>query len=363
MQKQLQFSRRALIDFLTAVSKAVLTIYLALLGWKEWALAAGFVFGAAFRSAALWLAVSWRPELHFAKERARQMLHYGKHIVGNGLIGNIIAYVDQLAILIFFGKEPLAYYFVAARIPELFIYQITVVLTTVLFPTMSNMKSEPATLRHFVVQSTRLLSYVIFPLTLGIVATAEPLLEFALGSTWIPSATFLILLTLGGLLSTYLWVIGDGLKAVGRPDVIWRITLIEMVVSVPATLLLVCVLKTPVAACFGVLSGIVVANVLRLDAARRYLGIPVSAFFEACRPAAVAATMMFGAVALTDFAIGEVPLISRLACEVVVGIVVYVGLLWLIDGERLKADFGRLASDMQPDRLTERAAESPGHGH
>jgi O-antigen/teichoic acid export membrane protein len=291
------------------------------------------------------------------------MLHYGKHIVGNGLIGNIVAYVDQLAILLFFGKEPLAYYFVAARIPELFIYQITVVLTTVLFPTMSNMKSEPLALRDFVVQSTRLLSYVIFPLTLGIIATAEPLLEFALGRTWIPSATFLILLTLGGLLSTYLWVIGDGLKAVGRPDVIWRITLIEMVVTVPATLLLVLILETPLAACYGVLSGMVVASVLRLAAARRYLGIPASAFLEACWPAALAACLMFGVVTLTDFAIGEAPLISRLACEVVVGIVAYAGFSWLFDRERLKADFGMLVSDLQRDRSLKGATESAGHGH
>jgi PST family polysaccharide transporter len=339
LHKRLLFARRAMVDVIAATCKAAFTVALAWMGWEVWALVAGFLFGIALRTIALWIAVAYRPQLRFARDRALDMLRYGKHIVANNVAGSFAVYVDQVVILSSFGREPLAYYFIAARIPDLVIYPIARVLTAVLFPTISNLKNNIEKVRTFVVEATRVLSYAIFPIGLGLAATAEPLLETVFGATWLPGAPFLVVLSLVGMVATTLWVIGDGLKAIGRPDIMWRITLAEIVFSTIAILVLVELLADPIGACLGVLAAITFANVLRLVAARRLLDLPAGVFLRACAPAAFSAVVMCAAVLALDRVIDERSAIFRLSIEVLLGMAIYGGLLALIDGARLRRDY------------------------
>ena len=344
LQKRLLFARRALIDVLTATLKAIITIYLAWLGWKVWALVAGFIFSSVFRTVALWVAVSWRPGLKFARDRMMEMLHYGKHIFGEGLVHSLLLYADQIAILLLFGSKPLAYYFIAARIPELILHQIAVVLTAVMFPTISNMKADLTSVRTFVVQATRLLSYIAFPVALGLVVIAVPLLELAFGVTWIVAAPYLVVVSLRELLIIKFWVVGDGLKAIGRPDVIWRISVIEMILSVILIGVFMSIYKSPIVACLGVPAAMLIGNILRLKAAKDLLGIEPSAFVRALAPATAAALIMFGCVYALDLWIAAESPLVRVAIDALAGAAVYALALWLIDGRQIRDDIARLTA-------------------
>lgn len=342
IQKRLFFARRAAVDFLAAVLKAGLTIYLAWLGWKEWALVAGFVFSSAFRSLAVWIALPWRPTFHFSRDRAFEMFHYGKLVFAEGVLGNIVLYVDQMAIAALFGSEALAYYFVASRIPDLVLYQVAAVLTTVLFPTIAKLRGDLPAIRRFVIEATRLLSYCIFPVSLGLVATAQPMLETTFSKTWIPAAPFLVILTLRGLLATGLWVVGDGLKAVGRPDILFRITIVEVCISAPLVFILGKFFQSPLAASAGVLIAMFVADILRVLAAKKILGVQPIKFLGACGPAALAALIMWACVLGVDLLMATKPAVLRFGVEVASGIIIYCGSLWLIERDRLLADLNNL---------------------
>lgn len=336
LQKHLMFARRASVDFLTAIFKAALTIFLAFKGWDVWAIVVGYVFGSIFRTAALWLAIPFRPRLLFSGERAREMLHYGKHIFGEGLVSNIVNYADQIAIVVLFGSETLAYYFVAARIPELVIYQIAIVLTTVLFPTISSFREKPGAIQQFVVEATRFLSYAIYPAALGLAVTAPALLETIFGSNWTASAPYVVILALRGLFATALWIVGDGLKAIGRPDKLFQITLIEACIAFPLTFILAIVFNSPLAACMGVPIAMLVANAQRLLEAKRLLAIEPSAFFLASWKSALAAIIMTGCVFAIEASLTSHAAFVRLAIEVVSGAAVYCAALLILERDRIK---------------------------
>lgn len=344
IQKHLYFSRRATVDFITAALKAAVTIALALAGWKLWAIVYGYVFASAFRSIALWIALPFRPHVAFSRRRAAEMLNYGKHIFGEGLLSNLVVYADQIAILGLFGSGALAYYYIAARVPELIIYQIATVLTTVLFPTISNLRKEPGAIQNFIVEATRILAYVIYPISLGLAVTAAPLLETLFGAAWTDSAPYLVVLALRGLAATSLWIVGDGLKAIGRPDKLLQITLIETLIAVPLCFVLAKVFGTPLAACFGVLVAMLLANVQRLVEAKRLLGVAPGRFFAASFPSAAAAILMAGCVMAIEGYLVQHTAGFRLAVEVAAGAVVYCGVLWMFDRDRIKGDIAHLAA-------------------
>lgn len=344
LRKRLMFLRRSTVNVIAAFGKAAFTISLACLGFGIWSLVIGFVAGSAIRSIGLWIALPWLPQLNFAREQGAALFRYGKHVLAVGLIGSFLDRLDQVVILLFFGKLSLAYYYIAARIPGIFITQIGRVLTNVLFPTYAAVKSSKEAVAFYVLETTRYLSYLLFPIAIGISLTANDLIIVAFGTKWAPAAPFLTALSLCALFDGILWATGDGFKAIGRPDVLTRMATIHSILAPPVLLVGVAFFGKPIAAPYLLLATIVVVVILQSIATKQVLGIAYSTLLKVVGPAALSSLIMVPAVItsnrwLTDLGL---PVPAILALEIVVGALTYASILLMIDGRRIFRDIGKL---------------------
>ncbi len=335
LQRQLKFSRRATVDLSTAIGKAAITISLVVLGFGVWSVVIGFIAGSALRSALLWLALEWRPRPRLDIAQSKELLGFGKHILFNGLISQIVSNVDQVAIAVYFGKQVLADYYIGSRIPEVLLAYVCVVLTNVLFPTFASMKSDRSAVARHTVETIRYLCYLLFPVAVGLILVSDEIIAVAFGSKWQAAPSYLSVITLCILSYTVLWPIGDGLKAVGRPDVLSGLGVLLCIAAPLAILCGLAFFHQPIAACYSYLAALVCAAIARAVAAKRILGIGYSQLILATSPGAAASLGMILPVLATKSALAELSDVAVLAAMTLVGMAAYAAILWIIDGRRV----------------------------
>ena len=92
----------------------------------------------------------------------------------------------------------------------------------VMFPSFSVLQSNMSQLRSSFLKSSRLMSYVAFPVTLFLVILAPELFNLVFGSQWEPAVLPFQVLLLFGLTRT---LYPDALTPLGRPDLVLRLGL------------------------------------------------------------------------------------------------------------------------------------------
>jgi PST family polysaccharide transporter len=137
------------------------------------------------------------------------MLRFGLPLGANAFLGFCSGNWDRLIYVRYFGPGLMGLYQYGYRLAEIPAAQLGEQISDVLLPSMS--KVDTAAGNRALVRSTALLSLVIFPLSVGLAAVAEPLIHVILDEQWHGVAPFVTLLSavslfqpLGSTLGAYL---------------------------------------------------------------------------------------------------------------------------------------------------------------
>ncbi len=356
LQKQLKFGPRSIVDAATAVAKMATAIGLAAIGWGVWSIVAAFVLSAVFRCIGLYIALPWRPRLKFSSRHALDLFRFGKHLVLNGLVGEIQGRLDQLVLLNFFGSLVLGYYFIAAKLPELMFHHFGLVITRVLYPVFARLGGNRESVAAYTLQSTRYLAYILFPLAIGLVSVAEPAVLVMFGYQWLPSVPFLITASLCSLAAMAMWTVGDGVKAIGRPDLLLGLTVLDTITVGVSTIAAAKIYGTPIAACWGMFGALVVTSHFRAILAKFYLGIPLLSMLAAIARPLLGSLIMAGVLHEFKTHLGDVHPAIELGLGVALGAVVYLSFIALTDGRRLWSDLKLIVATRSPTTVLDASA-------
>jgi PST family polysaccharide transporter len=335
LQKRLLFRPRYVIDLIAALIKGVISVALAFADYGVWALAYGFVIGIATRTAGRWLILRWVPRLRFSMDRCIALIRYGRHLLAVNLLDIAIDRADQIAIVLMLGEVSLGYYYIAARIPETVIFHFNIVLTRVLFPAYARVKNDRDQLISYMLQTARYSGYLVIPIGIGLAIVADLAVVVIFGDQWIPAAPVLSILSLAGIGYSLMWSTGDVAKAIGRPDILSKLTVIEALYSLPIIFGMVWVFGTIEAAALGLLVSLVIYNVLRLTMMSRILGFRALDYLAVFRSATIAAAAMIAAVSLLRWYVPFASMTAELVASVLLGACVYCATLWWQDRDRL----------------------------
>jgi PST family polysaccharide transporter len=337
LQHRLLFARRYLVDFASAALKAGITVVLIVGGHGVWAVVYAFLAGALFRAVGRWLVLPWIPRLAMRLSHARDLVGYGKSVVLVSLVDLPLLMADQLAITVLLGQTALAYYYIAARIPDMVLQHFNIVAARVVFPIFASLRGDHERLAVYTLETARYTSFAVVPMSIGLAAIADLVIPAVFGWQWEPSIGLLVILSLAGLAYALTWSIGDALKAIGRPDVLARLTLIDLAYLPALVVGGVVVSGEPIGAGAGMLLGFMISNVIRLVAAADVLAIRPMRYLACYRSAAIAALVMLGVVVAAKAAVDDVGYVLELVAAVALGAVSYVAVLWHLERGRLLA--------------------------
>ena len=331
MQKDLIFRKRYVIDLIAALIKGVVSVALAFADYGVWALAYGYVIGIATRTAGRWLVLRWAPRLRFSLDRCIALIRYGRHLLAVNLIDIAIDRADQIAIVLILGDVSLGYYYIAARIPETVIFHFNIVLTRVLFPAYARVKDDRDQLIRYLLQTARYTGYLVIPIGIGLAIIADLAIVVIFGDQWAIAAPALSILSLVGIGYSLMWSTGDGAKAIGRPDILSKLTVIEVLYSLPIIFGMVWAFGTIEAAALGLFISLAIYNVLRLTVMSRILGFRAFDYLAVFRSPAVAASAMAVAIGLLRWLVPFASMTVELIASIALGAFVYCAVLWWQD--------------------------------
>ena len=340
LYRNLAFGRRFLPNLVRNAGKGVVAIVLAWLGFGAYSLIWGQVAGVGLAVIAFWFAVPWQPATRFVMAHVRPLLSYGLRMISINFLSVLSANLDYLFIGRYLGAAPLGVYTLAFRIPDLLISQACSVITTVAFPVYASLRNEPELLRESFLSTNRFLMVAIAPIGVGLALLAEPVVLTFFTDKWQAAIPVMPAIAIYALTTSLFYNAGDVFKAIGKPEYLTYITLVELVVMVPALWWAVTAPASIVAVAWVHVGVAVFERTLNLLVARRVLGLSIGAVLQTLRPALIGSALMAVAVAATLTLLPDAALV-RLVAATAVGGAVYLGSLWVFE-RRLVLSSGRM---------------------
>jgi PST family polysaccharide transporter len=221
LTRNLDFRRRIAPEFLGAIVKAAVAIVLAVEGLGVWSLVYGQLGGTVVTTVLYWWVARTSVRLGLARREASELLRFGLPVSAVALLAYAIYNVDYLAIGIRLGDEQLGLYTLAYRLPELIVLNLCVVISEVLFSSLSRLQqNRPALADHYLRAVTAVVALTA-PLSVALAAVSPAVIETLYGPSYAGAALPLAVLSMYALIYSASFHSGDVYKAIGRP---WILT-------------------------------------------------------------------------------------------------------------------------------------------
>ena len=223
LQKKVDFKLLAYVNIAGSLLAGVLALIMAYKGFGVWAIVFQILVKSFITSFLLWIYNKWRPLFAFSWISLRELFNYGSKLTGAGLIYTIFQYFYYNVIGKLFPVEALGFYTRAAQLQEFPVKTIASIFHRVAFPVFSAIQDENERLKNAVSKTLRTMSFFTFPILIGLIAVADPLIELVLTEKWLPASGYFKLLCLIGLFYSFHVVNGEILKTKGKSN--WVLTL------------------------------------------------------------------------------------------------------------------------------------------
>lgn len=239
LQKGLRFKQKLIPDTARSVVKGILSIALAVTGWGVWSLVWGYLAGSVAFCLALWFVQSWRPCALPQLSVCRTVLRYGVALIGAETVNSLNRNLPMLLIGKMLGTGPLGIFNLAYRIPELAIRSFSLVASTVTHPIMAEMRYNDETLRQYFYNCLHYFSILTFSGGAAIAVMTPALVVVLYSPVWYDMIGPMQYLSIAFALATVNILPGAIYKAISRTDLMLRVSLINLPITVIAFLMVV----------------------------------------------------------------------------------------------------------------------------
>ena len=180
----LDFFSKAKISIFAVVGSCSLGLWMAYAGYGVWALVAQVMASSLIRSLLLFYYVRWIPRLRFSSSSFKSMFSFGSKMLVSGVIGNIYNNLYSIVIGKVFTPSLLGVYSKAESFATLPSLQMSGVILSVSYPSLAKIQDDNVRLIEAYKKISKLSSFIIFPLMIGLAALSDPLIRLLLGEKW-----------------------------------------------------------------------------------------------------------------------------------------------------------------------------------
>ncbi len=334
LQRDLQFRSLSVRTLISNVVADVLGVTLAVAGAGVWALVAQTVAQTALDSLILWVVSPRRPGLQVTRAALRDMRNFGLNVTGLNVLNLLNRQSDNFLVGVYLGPVKLGFYSVAYQILSLFETSFIGTIQVVMFPVFASVSDDRKRLNRAFEMASRATAIIAFPAFVGLALVSRQMIPLVFGDKWTSAVPVAQVLAFIGIVHAMSQFNGQVCKAVGRVGIVVRFTALNTVVNVAGFF---------VAVHFGIfwvavayvargyllypLSILMVHTALNHDVARHLRGFlaPITA-----------TAAMAGAVGAFEYGSTTWAPWPRLVLTVLVGLVVYLPVLWLLAGRELR---------------------------
>ena len=238
LTKRMNFKIQLKVGLIATILSGVVGITMAYRGFGVWSLVALSISSNLARTALLWLLHSWRPVWTFNWASLRTLFGFGSMLLLSSLLFVVFRNIYLLVIGKLFTSADLGFYTRADQMQRLSTDNLSDVVCRVTFSAFSSVQDDKERLKNGVQKAMAIIVLFNFPIMVGLIVVAEPLVHVLLTDKWLPSVPYLQLLCLVGLVHPFHAVNVNVLAAQGRSDLVFKLALFKralIVISIAVT--------------------------------------------------------------------------------------------------------------------------------
>ena len=213
------------------LTAAVVGIWMAKRGFGVWAYVTQYLLNNLVGTLILWFTVRWRPKAQFSPERLKGLFSYGWKLLASSVLSTVSDKLRPLIIGYRFTGADLAFYNEGILFPNLIVENVNASIDSVLLPALSEQQDSAENVKLMTSRAVQVSSYIMWPLMMGLLACAGPLVQFALGDAWLPCIPFVRIFCLYYALFPVHTANLNAIKAMGRSDIFLKLEIIKRVLD------------------------------------------------------------------------------------------------------------------------------------
>lgn len=320
VSRHMMFKRFFFSTLFGTVLSGVVGILLALNGFGVWALISQYFVNTIVDTLVLAFTVHWYPKLLFSRSSAAELMSYGWKILFAEFSGNFFGQLRSLVIGRYYSASDLAIYNKGQQIPGLIYTNIGTSITTVLFPAMANINDDKEDIKRILRESTQILSYVLFPILIGLACVSKTFVITLFTEKWIAAVPFVIWMCFDYCIAVWGINILPALKAIGESGIVLKLEFLKKPVFI--VLLIVGVKTNLTAVAITMVLYELYGTLVNIISSKKYLDYSLKESVSDIFPALIQSLIMGAAVYLLQF-IGWSSFVT-LMIQVICGIILYI---------------------------------------
>ena len=305
--RQFRFALLSKVTFLSSLAGGLTAIALAMAGWGIWSLVAERVIAVGMRTALLWWLSDWRPCGKCGLKPLREMAPFGCSLMVTDLISNFYNKIPQFFLGKLYSPAVLGSFDQAVKLKDMPAATGIQAVQNVTFPALAKIRDDAPKFAEGYRQVVMVVSYVMFPIMLGMSAVARDMFAVLLGGLFSPIA-----------LTAY-----NVLKARCKGPLIVRLEVVKKIIM--TAIFAVTIPHSVMAVVWGLVAIAFCEMAVNFLATTRFTSLTFRRFVRTLLPVALVSGTMYLLVRLTAAAIPGNDLV-RLLAELATGVVSYLAL-------------------------------------
>lgn len=322
--REFRFALLSKIVFASSLISGIIAVVMALAGCGIWSLVAQRLLMMGIKAVAFWSIRRWRSSERFSLSLLRNMAPFSLRLLATDLISAVYNNVAQLFIGKIYSAHSLGFYSQAQKLKDLPVTSTAQAVQGVTYPALAKIADTDDKFSAGYLRIINLLSFVIFPTMLGLVAIAPEMFMLLLGEKWMPTVPYFEILALSGLFYPLAIVSYNIIKVKSDGRVILRLEVVKRVIM--TAMLAITIPLGIEAVAWGMTAMAAVDFIINLAAAMRYVNIGIAPILRALIPQFVVAAIMFMVLHLVNPYLLVLGCGAHLLTDVAIGAVVYLAL-------------------------------------
>lgn len=324
---KLDFKTQAKASLSGAVISGIVGIAMAYTGFGVWAIVFQQIVNLGVVTLLLWVFSKWKPLWAYSWSSFRELFSFGSKLLASGLLDTIYRNVYLIIIGKVFKASDLGYYTRSHQFSDFASSNITGIFQRVSYPVLCTIQNDDERLANVYRRMLRVSAFVIFPLMIGLAATAHPFIISILTEKWLFSATLLVPLCFAQMWYPVHAINLNLLQVKGRSDLFLRLEVIKKIIGI---IVVCCTLP------FGLLAlcwGGLVSSIIGIVINTYYTGKLIHlGFFKQMKDLLPTLLLSLATGAVVYLTVTFIPMNSWIALSVgvVEGILIYAALARLL---------------------------------
>lgn len=228
----LKFKFRSQMSILGQIISGVTGLTLAYMGYGVWALVLQGLVTSVITGLVLWLNSGWKPKLIFSIVAFKRLWKFGANMLGSGIINTVYNNLYTLVIGKYYNPASVGMYNRANGYASLPANVIMSMSMGVNFPLLAQLQDNRERLISAYERLLKVPIYVLYPMLIGLMVLAEPLVQVMIGDKWLPCVPYIQILCVGYMFYPLNGLNVNLLMVKGRPDLVLKLDYIKKPIGI-----------------------------------------------------------------------------------------------------------------------------------